>query len=433
MMDAKKRESELVKKVEAFVCCDFTPHFDELGDAFPTDPTWKRVRQLGTELWLDTGDVEAVSEIWTQEFTGLTTNNSLLNKEVRKGIYDDLITEASELLEGFPQLTDHQRKMEMAFILNARHALKLVELFDAHVSVEVHTDLMDDVEGTVHFGRRFHAICPERFIIKVPLSAAGLLAARRLGDESIRVNQTLAFSARQNIIAARIAHPAFGNVFVSRLNSFAADNGLSDGAYVGERAAVASQMSLRTARYSKNGKTRLIAASLRSGEQVYDLLGLDVLTIPPQVAKEFLAMDVLPDDLHDRSTQKYYPVFAGTTDARAVGIESLWNVDGSLLDCLEKLDHMDLSAWTADCLIDCFSVHGCGDAMVRWSDQQRHTSAEEGKIPNIANWMDLLTDRKIGLDSLMTLAGWNSFNADQCQMDRRVQDVLEPEEARSPS
>ena len=38
---------------------------------------------LGSELWLDTGDIEAAAEPWTEEFTALTTNNTLLNAEVQ--------------------------------------------------------------------------------------------------------------------------------------------------------------------------------------------------------------------------------------------------------------------------------------------------------------------------------------------------------------
>ena len=129
----------------------------------------------------------------------------------------------------------------MAFILNATHGLRLVERFDAHVSVEEHTDLAHDLEQSVEYARRYYAICPERFYVKIPFTPAGLLATRRVRQEGIPVNHTLGFSARQNYVITRLALPTFVNVFLGRLNSFIADNGLGSGDYVGEKATLASQ------------------------------------------------------------------------------------------------------------------------------------------------------------------------------------------------
>ncbi|MCH7646660.1 MAG: transaldolase, partial [Nitrospinae bacterium] len=51
--------------------------------------------------------------------------------------------------------------------------------FDADVSVELHTNLARDAEVSYQYGKRFHAICPDRFTVKVPLTPEGLIAARR--------------------------------------------------------------------------------------------------------------------------------------------------------------------------------------------------------------------------------------------------------------
>src|SRR6185295_5587676 len=98
-----------------------------------------------------------------REFTALTTNNTLLNKEVQKGIYDSVIKEAGPLLAG---LGEAERVVEIAFILNALHGLRLVQTFGARVSVELHTATADDTEAAVAYGRRFHKISPDRFIVK---------------------------------------------------------------------------------------------------------------------------------------------------------------------------------------------------------------------------------------------------------------------------
>ena len=99
--------------------------------ATSASPFWQGIRDLGTELWLDTGDIDEAARLWTAEFSALTTNNTLLNAEVQKGIYDDLVTEAAEVVG---ELDLHTRVVEIAFILNARHGLRLVERFGGNKS-----------------------------------------------------------------------------------------------------------------------------------------------------------------------------------------------------------------------------------------------------------------------------------------------------------
>jgi len=215
----------LSRDVREFVLSGFKPRYGELAQTFESHPLWKHMRGLGTELWLDTGSLEDSGKLWVQEFTALTTNNTLLNKEVQKGIYDDLIGEANNLLSKY-ELSERERILEIAFILNAKHGLRLVETYDAFVSVEEHTDLAHNLDEAVRYAQRYHEICPERFIIKIPFTPAGLLATRKLAAQGIPVNHTLGFAARQNYVIARIGQPQFVNVFLGRLNSFVADNDL---------------------------------------------------------------------------------------------------------------------------------------------------------------------------------------------------------------
>src|SRR2546423_1691444 len=58
-----------------------------------SDPVWARLRELGTELWLDTGNLGEARELWKQEFTALTTNNTLANQVVQTGVLDDIVRE----------------------------------------------------------------------------------------------------------------------------------------------------------------------------------------------------------------------------------------------------------------------------------------------------------------------------------------------------
>ncbi len=420
----KRAKSDVSRQIHRFVTAGFKPRFGGYKQTFRTDPLWSRLRELGSELWLDTGSIEDADKLWTQEFSALTTNNTLLNKEVQTGRYDSLITEADRMLTAAGEVSEEKRTLEIAFILNAWHGLRLVEKFDAYVSVEEHTALAHDLEGAVNYAKRFHAICPQRFIIKIPFTPAGLLATRKVSAEGIAVNHTLGFSARQNYVIARIGKPAYVNVFLGRLNSFVTDNGLGDGAYIGEKATLASQIAVGKLRRRNLSSSRQIGASFRAGPQVRDLAGIDVMTMPPKVAGEFRDLGLAADQITDKTAADYKPGVNPDVDIDAVRLNTLWDINDALVTCVDALEKEDLDNFTPDDLVDFFSEYHCDDVLVRWSDSQIQTSIQEGKIPRLDNWRDALADKSIGLDSLMNLAGLSSFAVDQKAMDERVRQVL---------
>ena len=92
----------------------------------------------------------------------------------------------------------------------------------------------------------------DRFIVKVPLTPAGLLAARRLHDDGIRHQlHARLLGAPELADRARWRSRPACNVFMGRINAFVADNELGDGKNVGEKATLASQRGLRAAARSK--------------------------------------------------------------------------------------------------------------------------------------------------------------------------------------
>ncbi|NQT51593.1 hypothetical protein HQ576_06070, partial [bacterium] len=58
-----RNRSDLADQVQAFVRQGFTPRFDELADTFDSHRAWGRLRDLGTELWLDTGSLDESAEL----------------------------------------------------------------------------------------------------------------------------------------------------------------------------------------------------------------------------------------------------------------------------------------------------------------------------------------------------------------------------------
>lgn len=419
-------KTELHREIDDFIKQGFTPRFGQLRDTFASQERWARLRAAGTELWLDSGDTESIEQQWTREFSALTVNNTLLAREIQSGRYDRVILKALHLLsqaEHMEHMTEREQLLETAFILNSLHGLKLVEQFDAYVSLEEHTELANDQDGTLEFAERFYNICPERFRVKIPFTPAGLLAARKLSERDIPVNLTLCFSARQNYIAARLSKPAFTNVFLGRLNSLIADNKLGTGAYVGERATISAQAAVSRLRQTGQTPSRLIGASFREARQIRDLAGIDVMTIPPRVAGQFLKADVLMEELRDRTHEQYAVEIAPQVKPERIGLHTLWEVSDRVVNCASALEQEKVDEFSPDDLVTFFEKHDCGDVMVDWSQRELQTSYKEGKIPRIKNWRDALESGRIGLDSLMTLGGLSQFRTDQEEMDRHVRRI----------
>lgn len=415
-----RHDSRLAQEVADF-CRQAVAMPQRLRADFESSPLWAAVARTGTALWLDTGDIEAARSLWTREFQALTTNNTLLNKEVQKGIYDELMPDVAAVLRGAePNLTDADVVQEVAFVLNAVHGLKLVRTFDADVSVELHTAVAHDVDASYQYGKRYHAICPERFIVKVPLTPAGLIAARRLGSDGIRVNFTLGFSARQNYLVALVAQPTFVNVFMGRINAFLADNELGDGLNAGEKATLASQRTLRRLRDNPGVKARQIGASMRGGQQCLDLLGIDVFTMPTTAAREFLDKNPPLDLIRDHTQDDPRVTFASGVDYGKDRLESFWIVSDGFERAMCKLAENDLDALTPQMLAAALTEQGVGDLFPRFTKSEQARLTKEGKIPVYASWRDRVRKGEASWDGILTAAALASFAEDQKALDDRI-------------
>lgn len=388
----------------------------------PAHPVWSRLGEVGTELWLDTGDMDDAERLWSAEFTALTTNNSLLSKEVSKGIYDQLIQDTvNELREADPSVDDATLVKEIGILLNAHHGLRLVQKFGCKVSVELHTDLANDLEGSLDVGRRLYAVCPSHFIVKVPLTPAGILIARRLVSEGIPINFTLEFSARQNFVVASIANPDYVNVFLGRLNSFVADHGLGDGKMIGEKATLSSQRELLALREA-GGQTKQIAASMREAAQVATLAGVDVFTMPIAVAE---GMPGLGLDISTINSQaRVDPAVQLNPDVDAAVVNALWEVSDELRTTVAALNEEALDSFSGDDLARFFRERGHQDLFPDWSADDLQAIADDGKIPSYPRWREAFEAGQVGLDAALNAAGHAAFAADQETLDARIRSML---------
>jgi transaldolase len=381
-----------------------------------SDPFWESLVNTGTELWLDTGDVEEAEANWSAEMAALTTNNSLLNNEIQKGIYDIFISEAKSVVRDLPQ---EERVKEIAFILNARHALRLALKFGGFVSVELHTDTAHDIKAIQNYGRRFHDICPEQFIVKVPYTAEGIIGARLLKDSGVKVNFTLGFSARENVLVTKVARPDYVNVFLGRIGAYIINNKLGDGSGAGEKAVISSQNWVTGLSAENPWQTKQIAASLRSFNQLDLLAGVDVFTMPPKVAAA--GHKELSGKFTSHTHENYdVSIFDSAKDAH---LEKFWEVDNKVLKLAERLaGKLPLSGSE---LIHIAHDEGCEDMFPSLTKEEKGFIISDGKIPVHQRWEKKISEEKIAPDTLLTLAGLASFTADQGMLDQRIRNIIE--------
>ncbi|MBN1159367.1 MAG: transaldolase family protein [Bacteroidales bacterium] len=404
--------SAIKEEIKSFVLKDI----DETIVMAHSDPFWKSLRDKGTEIWLDTGDIEDAGSLWSEEMTALTTNNTLLNKEIQKGMYDDYIAQAKRIVK---DLSPKQQITEIAFMLNARHGFRLVRRFGSLVSVELHTDLAHDFAATVNYALRLFEICPDHFLIKVPFTATGLLAARYLGERGVKINLTLEFSARQNAFAALVARPAYVNVFLGRIGAYFKNNDLGSEFGIGERTTLATQKLVNKLSSESGYQTRLIAASIRTAEQVENLTGVDTLTIPVRIAAESCKKK-LPGS-YSFVSDRDFPVVFGR-QAEGCHFEKLWEVTENELLLANEFSRDPPKSGIE--LINLAHQSGCGDLFPILAEEDLNQIARDGKIPVHSHWEKRIRSGELALDALLNLAGLASFAADQTSLDNRIAGIL---------
>ena len=381
-----------------------------------SDPLLARLKALGTEVWIDTGELEKAQEIWKDELTALTTNNTLANQVVQSGAMDQIIEDTiHQIRQEALDLSEEEMILEVGFVINCKIALRLVQAFKVKVSVELHPAVSRSIERTLHFGRRYYKVCPEYFTVKVPLTPEGYLAVRTLRQEGVPINFTLGFSVRQNYLAVRLGNPDFVNVFLGRLNQVVMDHKAGTGELAGEKVTLATQRALRSARENhKEVGSRLIAASIRNGEQVSFLAGVDVMTIPPKAMKEFQESGKPPVVSHiDDSIEPGID----PQHSLAKRFSELWELSDEFKNFVDALvARSDLDSMQGKELDE---IAQSVNLFHPFSKDDLQKIQDHGKIPNLDSWPE-----SVALDDLMTQSALQSFTKDQNALDERIRSFL---------
>ena len=93
---------------------------------------------------------------------------------------------------------------------------RICAICDGPVSLEA---ISLEADAIVEEGRKLAAIA-DNVVVKVPVTREGLIAVRRLSDEGIRTNVTVAYSPTQALLSAK-AGATYISPFVGRLDSIA--------------------------------------------------------------------------------------------------------------------------------------------------------------------------------------------------------------------
>lgn len=192
------------------------------------------------KLFIDTANKEEIKNANDLGvICGVTTNPSLIAREGR--VFKDVVTEITSIVDG-------PISAEVISLDADKMVAEALELAKIHKNI----------------------------VIKIPMTAEGLKAVKRLSAKGIRTNVTLIFSPAQALLAAR-AGASFVSPFIGRLNDIS-----SNGTALIE--AIASIFDIHGI------ETEIIAASIRSPEDVVDaaMAGAHIATVPYKVINQMI-------------------------------------------------------------------------------------------------------------------------------------------------
>lgn len=149
---------------------------------------------------------------------------------------------------------------------------QICEVVDGPVSAEV---IATEWEEMVEEGRDLSQI-HENVVVKVPVGAAGLRAARKLREENIDTNVTLIFNPSQAVLAAK-AGASFVSPFVGRLDDITAPG-------------MEMVRDLVQIFQNYDFSTEVLVASVRNPLHFLEAakMGADVATLPIAVVRQLL-------------------------------------------------------------------------------------------------------------------------------------------------
>ncbi|CCF58989.1 hypothetical protein KAFR_0F03930 [Kazachstania africana CBS 2517] len=240
----------------------------------------EQLRAAGTKVVADTGDFEAIDKYHPQDST---TNPSLILAAAKKPAYKKLIDNAVEYGQNHGDTTEEKVCCAMDKLL-VEFGSEILKIVPGVVSTEVDARLSFDKERTVKKALRLIELYEEaghskdKVLIKIAATWEGIQAARELESKhGIHCNLTLIFAFQQAVACAE------GNItlvspFVGRiLDYYKQKTGKTYS--VEEHPGILSVKKVYNYYKKYEYKTVIMAASLRTLDEVDALAGLDNMTL----------------------------------------------------------------------------------------------------------------------------------------------------------
>jgi transaldolase len=193
------------------------------------------------KIFLDTANLKAINTYNDMGLVdGITTNPTLLAKE-----------------DQYP----------------AELMREIVKIVKGPVSLEVIATETDEMLEEAHRLKKFG----QNVIVKIPMTANGMKAVRKLKEDGINTNVTLVFSSNQAILAAK-AGASYVSPFIGRLDD------------IGNEGMILIKEIMQIFR-NYQFKAEVLVASIRHPIHVIEagMIGADIVTLPPEILGKMLA------------------------------------------------------------------------------------------------------------------------------------------------
>jgi transaldolase len=201
------------------------------------------------EFFIDTAEIKAIKKYWDMGvIEGVTTNPTLIARSGR--IFIEVVAEIAEIVKGPISVEAVSLRAE---------------------------ELVEESKSLATFG--------DQIVVKIPVTAAGLEATKKLSKLGIKTNVTLVFSPSQALLAAK-AGATYVSIFVGRLD----DRGHDGIDVVWETSQIFQNYNL---------EARIITASIRHPRHVIEAAkaGSHVATIPPSILDKMISHPLTVDGL----------------------------------------------------------------------------------------------------------------------------------------
>jgi transaldolase len=285
-----------------------------------------------TELWNDSCEIRSLARAIASGATGATSNPVIVMSaiEADRARWDDL---TRAMLRDRPTASEGDIAWELAIRAAQEGAALLMPTFErsggsrGRMSIQTDPALFRSAPELVAQGERFAAIAPN-VAIKVPATAAGIVAIEELTARGIVTNTTVSFSVAQAVAAAEAVERGLSRIdrgidrarvtpwvtiMVGRIDDHLRDVAAVEHIDIDvERIRHASLAIFRRAYriFRERGyRARLLAAAMRSHHHWSEFVGGEVVvTIPPEWQDRFEASGV---ELRSRIDDEVDPAIIG--------------------------------------------------------------------------------------------------------------------------